>query len=198
MKGHLSSEQISRWIVGERTNEEERHATVCPQCRAELDHLENALSLFRDSGQRWSDHWYRSARQNDSIDAQHGAGQRSLQWGKRSLAGVLATSVCVAAFLIHWPVPVPVARPVETPHAFSGRPFIRLPYVAAPAPYERTEVMRMDVPITALIAVGLEVHVPDVGAAVRADVLVGQDGRALAIRLVPGSIARSDRRDYKP
>jgi len=196
MNQHLSSEQISRWIAGERTNEQERHASACPQCRAELDHLENALSLFRDSGQRWSDYWYRSARQNDSIDAQHGAGQRSLQWGKLRLAGVLATFVFVAAFLIHWPAPLP--PPVEAPHDFSGKPFIRLPYVAAPAPYERTEVMRMDVPITALIAVGLEVHVPDVGAAVRADVLVGQDGRALAIRLMPGSVASPDRRDYNP
>jgi hypothetical protein len=52
----------------------------------------------------------------------------------------------------------------------------------------------MNVPLTALIAAGFEVHSPDIGAAVSADVLVGQDGRALAIRLVPSSIPNPDRR----
>jgi hypothetical protein len=61
-------------------------------------------------------------------------------------------------------------------------PFIRIPFTAPPAPYERTEVMRMTVPVAALIAAGFEVHVADAGAAVPAEVLVGQDGRALAIR----------------
>ena len=61
---------------------------------------------------------------------------------------------------------------------------MRVPYVVPPAPYERTEVMRMEVPVTTLLAAGLEVHVPAVEGTVRADVLVGQDGRALAIRLV--------------
>ena len=59
---------------------------------------------------------------------------------------------------------------------------MRIPYTAPPAPYERTQVMRMAVPVAALIAAGFEVHVADAGAAVPAEVLVGQDGRALAIR----------------
>ena len=62
---------------------------------------------------------------------------------------------------------------------------MRIPYVAPLAPYERTQVVRMSVPVTALIAAGFEVHARDIGAAVRADVLIGQDGRAYAIRRVP-------------
>jgi hypothetical protein len=66
-------------------------------------------------------------------------------------------------------------------------PFYQMPYVIPAGPYERTEVRRLIVPVAALIASGLEVHVPDAGAVVKADVLFGQDGRALAIRLINGT-----------
>ena len=71
---------------------------------------------------------------------------------------------------------------------------MRIPYVAPLAPYERVRMLRMDVPVTALIAAGFEVHAHDTGAVVTADVLFGQDGRAYAIRRVPGSVLNSDRR----
>jgi hypothetical protein len=51
----------------------------------------------------------------------------------------------------------------------------------------------MEMPAAALIAAGFEVHAPDAGAAVTADVLVGQDGRAHANRLVSNSILSPDR-----
>jgi len=80
----------------------------------------------------------------------------------------------------------------------SEQPFIALPYVAPPAPYERTEVLRMDVQVAMLMTAGLEVRAPAVEGVVRADVVVGQDGRALAVRLVPASRADFDRRlDYR-
>ena len=73
-------------------------------------------------------------------------------------------------------------------------PFYQMPYVAPAAPYERTEVRREIVPVAALIAAGLDVHVPDSGAVITADVLFGQDGRALAIRLVTGPAPINTRR----
>jgi hypothetical protein len=85
----------------------------------------------------------------------------------------------MAALLLHRPAPKQ-----QTAQA----PFVAIPYVAPPAPYERTEVRRMDVPIAALMAAGLEVRAMGAGGAVRADVLIGQDGRPLAIRLVKNSI----------
>ncbi len=64
-------------------------------------------------------------------------------------------------------------------------PFMEIPYVTPLAPYERIEVKRMDLPVSALIAAGFDVlHAPDTGASLRADVLFGQDGRAHAIRIV--------------
>ena len=104
-------------------------------------------------------------------------------------AAALAASL-VGAFLIHQPAPAP--HVAEAPSG--DQPFVQIPYVAPRAPYERAAVMRMRVPLTALIAAGFEVHSADIGAAVSAEVLVGQDGRALAIRLVPNSISNPDRR----
>ena len=76
-------------------------------------------------------------------------------------------------------------------------PFYQMPYVIPAGPYERTEVRRGIVPIAALIASGLDVHVPDSGAVVTADVLFGQDGRALAIRLVNGTGPINTRRSER-
>jgi hypothetical protein len=45
-------------------------------------------------------------------------------------------------------------------------------------------VLHLDVPIAALIAVGYPTGMMDPAALARADVLVGQDGRARAIRLI--------------
>src|SRR5262249_25535689 len=83
----------------------------------------------------------------------------------------------------------------RTTHSRIGdEPFYQMPYVIPAGPYERTEVRREIVPVAALIAAGLEVHVPDAGAVVNAEVLFGQDGRALAIRLVNGTVPVNTRR----
>jgi hypothetical protein len=94
-------------------------------------------------------------------------------------AAALAASLAIAAVAIHRSVP-----------AISAEPFIEIPYIAPLAPYERTSIVRMDVPASALIAAGFDVHSPDTGAAFTADVLFGQDGRARAIRLVSNSPRR--------
>ena len=101
------------------------------------------------------------------------------RWWLPATAAALAASAALAVFLTHRPAPPPRA---------SQPPFIAIPYVAPPAPYERTRVMRMDVPVAALIAAGLEAHITASSGSVRADVLLGQDGRPLAIRLVKNAI----------
>ncbi|HEX3744461.1 MAG TPA: hypothetical protein VHW09_11045 [Bryobacteraceae bacterium] len=46
---HLSAEQISQWMVGERTPQLEQHVTGCAACRGELAQLESTLSQFRSA-----------------------------------------------------------------------------------------------------------------------------------------------------
>jgi hypothetical protein len=101
------------------------------------------------------------------------------------------------------PVPetpvVAVARPVTMPPRPQLRPkpvakapaaeqqetaFVSIPYTMPLAPNERADVVRMDIPVAALIAAGLPMKVRDMSANASADVLVGEDGRARAVRLI--------------
>jgi hypothetical protein len=104
----------------------------------------------------------------------------------------------VSADSVIRPVIVPALEPVVKhsqrvlkPVAEPEQPFIAIPYTLPLEPYERADVMRMDLPVAALIAAGLPMNMADPAAMARADVLVGQDGRARAIRLV--SVSASSR-----
>lgn len=109
------------------------------------------------------------------------------------------------------PVPAPLGlRPVTVPprpirpvrEAAPGPPepqeeaFMSIPYTMPLAPEERANVVRMEVPVAALIAAGLTMRVRDMSASASADVLVGEDGRARAVRLVSVSDSNFNR-SYK-
>jgi len=55
MNNHLTSEQISRWLTGERTFEEETHLRGCARCAAEVEVVRQAFSGFRNSAVNWAD-----------------------------------------------------------------------------------------------------------------------------------------------
>jgi hypothetical protein len=99
------------------------------------------------------------------------------------LAGVLAASIILSAVWSNRSVP-------PAPVAASEPGFVPMPYTVPLSPEEPTTVWRMEIPVTRLRAVGYRVQVADPGAVVEADVLVGQDGRARAIR--PLSISSSN------
>jgi hypothetical protein len=96
--------------------------------------------------------------------------------------------------------PLPPAAPVKRPKARhtqprptavdpvltadAEEPFTPIPFTTPLAPNERADVIRMDLPVSALIAAGLPVRVSDPGARARADLVVGEDGRARAVRLI--------------
>ena len=102
-----------------------------------------------------------------------------VRWGMAAIAAACIVVLAIAALLLRRPAP-PAVR--------AEKPFIAIPYVAPPAPYERTEIRRMNVPLAALLAAGIQLRTSSHGSTVPADVLVGQDGRPLAIRLVENAI----------
>ena len=167
MSEHLSSEEIANLLLEEVSENGPQHLIDCEICRAELDHLRNAFSLYRRAGQNWSEHWM-----TQTAPAQQRYGSRRFAWA----VGSALTAVAVATVLVF--------RPSATIQRATDEPFVSIPYVVRAASYERTQVIRTEVPVAALRSAGLAVQVRDTGAAVRADVLVGQDGRALAVRLV--------------
>jgi hypothetical protein len=115
-----------------------------------------------------------------------------VQHRKRRLSWMIAggaVAASVAAVLIVGPVrehrspPVPSATVAEDVQE-SEQPFVPIPYVAPLGAYERAEIVRMEVPVAALIAAGFPMRTADPGARAEADVVVGQDGRARAVRLI--------------
>jgi hypothetical protein len=95
----------------------------------------------------------------------------------------IATVAAVAAALavVVWSGRQPTSAVTEP--TIQPGDFVALPYVIQPARYERTEVVRMSVPVAELIAAGLTLR-GDPGSQVQADIVIGQDGRARAVRLV--------------
>jgi hypothetical protein len=157
---HLSEDQLSKWIAGEATPDIEQHAQHCRQCAAEAERTRKALHLFRESYLR-AESLPRPA------------------WPARRLAfaGVAVAAIALLSFsLYRSPSPEP-----------RGRVFVQIPYVIQASPYERTSVVRMNVPVAALIAAGFQIRSAGAGTSLPADVLMGQDGRALAVSLFPDS-----------
>jgi hypothetical protein len=159
MKTHLSEEQISACLAGERSREAESHLRECGECAAQIASTQKSLLLFRDSGYQCAEHWQKQP--------QKPASRKPARW---AAATVAVTAAVLAALTVHHVREVPPRQEV----------FLKIPYVIPPAPYERTEVVRMDVPVAALIQAGFSMNAAAADS-VRADVLIGQDGRPLAV-----------------
>ena len=129
------------------------------------DELNRALALFRESGRAWSEHWMN----RPAMRTKRTAPSPRLRW-----AVLVAATVIPAAILLQ-PTPRTVAP---------AQPFVPIPFVAPLAPYERIAVTRMEVPVAALAAAGFDIPALEPGSSVQADILIGQDGRAHAIRLL--------------
>jgi hypothetical protein len=54
MKGHLSSQEIEGWIIGERTWEVETHVRACETCSARVRDFEGPLELFGGTVRNWA------------------------------------------------------------------------------------------------------------------------------------------------
>ncbi len=55
MSTHLTSRQISEWVLGDRNREAELHLRSCSWCQEELSRLEASLKGFRSSVRHWSE-----------------------------------------------------------------------------------------------------------------------------------------------
>ena len=161
MKSHLSEEQISELIAGQVDEEAGRHALECAECAAEVAHTRHALLQFRNSGFQCAEYW---EKQPPARPARY--------FGRWAAVCVAVTAATLAAVILYRP-PVRQASPMQ-------EVFQRVPYVVPPAPYERTEVVRMEVPVAALISAGFKMNMPAADS-VSADILLGQDDRPLAV-----------------
>ena len=117
--------------------------------------------------------------------------RQNIGWLLPAAVALAASLIAVTVIGVHHPAPKVLYRKALQQQAVE-EPFLQIPYTAPLSPYERTSVIRMSVPVAALIAAGYDVHSVDTGAELRADVLIGQDGRALAIRPITNSVVNSN------
>jgi predicted anti-sigma-YlaC factor YlaD len=173
--GELAADEIA-WL--------ERHAASCPVCHAEQMRFRE---LDRDLGAYGDLLW----RQNEPrrgvpadlphrVAAPKGGVRAAIRWIPQ-LAAALAAVVVLGVLLAHRVSP-------GSSNEVSDEAFVPIPYVQPLDRYETATVMRMDVPVAALIAVGYKVDASDPTAIVKADVLVGEDGRAHAVRVLSGLV----------
>jgi hypothetical protein len=107
------------------------------------------------------------------------------------VSATVVAAVCIASLVARRSTEALPAQSAAVP--VNGR-FTAMPYVIPPAPYERTTVIRTEVSLQIMLAAGFQVHGGDLGSSTLADVLYGEDGRILAIRLVPQPDSFSDER----
>lgn len=116
------------------------------------------------------------------------------------LSAPIAAPVAEAVAVTRDPASQPLVAAVRhiphraaTPAPEPEQPFIEVPYTVPLEPFERAQMMQVELPVSALIAAGMPVGVADPAARARADVIVGQDGRARAFRVISVAAFNMDR-----
>jgi hypothetical protein len=192
MSDHLSEDQMCRAIAGQPTIEELRHLAGCAVCRAEVDRAGHVLRAFRGAMTAW---------------AEREAGRAAMDVGARAHAGVawssaLGTAALVAACsLLIWQVragpsgpagvePWREAAAVSALDGGPGEPVVVasefLPLAYSTVPVTGGHIVRLEVPSASLGAFGVDLAdtVSPRPDAVLADIIVGEDGLARAVRFV--------------
>lgn len=108
----------------------------------------------------------------DAVTARH----RRTSW-LPAAAVALAASLALIVIALHR-TPAPAKSGDPRPSSFVG-----IPYLPPLDPRENATIVRMDIQVATLIAAGYSVAA-EPGEVVPADVLIGEDGRARAVRML--------------
>ncbi len=151
------------------------HLAQCGECSAALARLTAIDSELTGWGRRLSRVHPPPADARERL----AAAMRARSAGRHSMRWVPAAATAIAAALALLAIVPRSMPPLETQDA-SG--FVEIPYLAPLDPHESATVMRIQIRVATLIAVGYRVAA-DPNEIVPADVLVGEDGRAHAVRV---------------
>ena len=169
------------------------HARECAGCAALLERQRAlAMGLRRVAGERNGLEAparveerlleaFRGNRVPAEVMATHG-------WPRRSAQISVAAAVMVLAVFLLWrrpPQPIePVAGTETTTAADLDSDFIPLPYAGEAGSAEDAALIRVEMPRSALIALGVPVADGDAGEPVEAEVLLGAGGAPQAVRVL--------------
>jgi hypothetical protein len=187
---------------GSDATDGDRHAAECAACAARLARerrLSAGLRLLAAESETISTPPRVEARLLAAFRAAHEIGAaRPLAWWKMPLAPWAVAGVLAAGLVFtFWIAP---KRRVEAPAAHHTAParielaalttqesddgFIPLPNAPQIDPNDDVNVVRMELPRSAMMAVGLEVSPDQVSDTVEAEVKLGSDGLARAVRFM--------------
>jgi hypothetical protein len=169
------------------------HASECAGCAALLERQRAlAMGLRRVAGQR-NDVEAPARVEERLLEAfrGHGAPVPALAtpaWPRRSAQVSVAAAVMVLAVFLLWrrpPQPVaPVAGPETTAAADLDSDFIPLPYAGEAGSAEDAALIHVEMPRSALIALGIPVSDGDAAEPLEAEVLMGMGGAPQAVRVL--------------
>jgi len=112
---HLSSDEITAYLIGDRTPGQQQHVRECAECRTEIERLERPLAWFGSAVKRWSDQqaesWSGSRRPDQSLHA----GSR---WRSLRLPSAIAAMVLFALAV------VPIYRSLQPDRASAPRTIV--------------------------------------------------------------------------
>ncbi len=169
---------LDRDLAGEDNAWLDRHLAACAECRSLLDRIGAMDGEVTELGRRIAiDHPAPAAARTqiaariDGLPAQRGI----LRW-------IPAVATAIAAAIALFSVGTGTPKK-ETPSARTQDYFIEIPYLPPPAPQENLAVVRMEIRVGTLMSMGYRVTA-DPEALVPAEVLVGEDGRAHAVRVL--------------
>jgi hypothetical protein len=201
MNRHLTEDQISRALAGQSTFQEQQHANTCRECRSEIARSQHVLALLRQGIHQYAEREL----QQSTPGVRHASGFRQFTG---TWAAAAATLAVTAAALV-WqgrlddkghPASAEATAQVSSSKAAPARQhavghagtadadtvnaFYPLAYSIVPA--TNGQIVRIEVPRSAPVAFGLDpINFVSTGhGVVLADVLVGEDGLARAVRFV--------------
>jgi hypothetical protein len=167
--GDLAVEQ-SAWL--------DRHLRVCARCRAASAAFSAIDNEVTGLGRRLDSQNPPPADAREQLAAKLASlpARRRVRW-------LPAAAVAIAAALILAVIGPPRKPSAANRAAFAA--FVEIPFLPPLDPHENTTIVRMNIRVATLIAAGYRVTA-DPDTIVPADVLVGEDGRAHAVRVLSG------------
>jgi hypothetical protein len=162
----------SKWLRG--------HLETCAECRALVAGFVEIDSELTGWGRQLGLQNPPPAGAREQLAEKMLPSQRAAVRWMPVAAAAIAAALVVAVMTPHKEPPAPKSAPNP-----SDARFIEIPYLTPPDPRENATIVRMNIRVATLIAVGYRVTA-DPDTIVPADVLVGEDGRAHAVRVLSG------------
>jgi hypothetical protein len=183
-RDHLSDDFLLRHLDGELPQTSQQHLEGCGQCRARMARMRLVSGALEDYSASLTDS--RPAdRQREALllAMRQSVTEPPGRHHRRALAAVLLA--CAAAVVLGVGIRLAALRPPASPvPSEAGSGFIALPYSDENLSPEGAVVLEVELPRSALLLAGMPAVESHSNGRIKAEVVVGADGLARAIRFL--------------